>query len=78
VDPDEPEQTLWAAEDSFEGDFPPVKRNLKGRFGSDLDDYEAVSFDFGKGKVGWSLLTVYVLMKSGDLFAITPVIPKSR
>jgi hypothetical protein len=53
------------------------KKNLKGVFGIDLDEFEAVSFAFGNSldDVGWSRFAVYGLMKSGDVFAFAPFVP---
>ncbi|EGF79635.1 hypothetical protein BATDEDRAFT_89031 [Batrachochytrium dendrobatidis JAM81] len=64
------------------------------RFGSKMDDGEAVSFCFGvdqsmldheydendkmtrsKSAASWSPFTVYVLMRSGDIFSVCPVAP---
>ncbi len=43
----------------------------------DAADREVASFAFGKGKADWGPLTVYAVMKSGDVYAICPYLPKN-
>ncbi|KAJ3383898.1 hypothetical protein HDU84_003301 [Entophlyctis sp. JEL0112] len=58
---------------------PPSKTKSKGRFGIDCDEREAVSFAIprkGDQFAGWNSLTVYGLMKSGDIYAVCPFAPR--
>jgi nucleoporin NUP82 len=79
VDAEEPLQTL---------SFLPLKSRIKrsNTFGANGPDYyEPISFAFGcpagetasgcRGWSDWTPLTVYGLMRSGEIFALCPVIP---
>ncbi|KAI0375777.1 hypothetical protein BV20DRAFT_16076 [Pilatotrama ljubarskyi] len=67
VDADEPQQTL---------SFVPEKK--KSSFDAeDASEREVASFTFGKGKADWGPLTVYAAMRSGDIYAICPYLPKN-
>ncbi|KAH9899737.1 hypothetical protein C8Q73DRAFT_639428 [Cubamyces lactineus] len=67
VDADEPQQTL---------SFVPEKK--KSSFDAeDAAEREVASFSFGKGKADWGPLTVYAVMRSGDIHAICPYMPKN-
>ena len=64
-DAEEPQQTL-----SF------VPDRVVGRFSvEDPASHEAVSFCIGKGVADWSPLTVFTLMKNGDVWAMSPFLP---
>ncbi|KAF9973191.1 hypothetical protein BGZ73_003602 [Actinomortierella ambigua] len=41
------------------------------------DDDEAASFCFGTKSSEWGLMTVYALMQNGDIYSMTPVLPKN-
>ncbi|KAI0352971.1 hypothetical protein OH77DRAFT_1497486 [Trametes cingulata] len=67
IDADEPQQTL---------SFVPEKK--KSSFDAeDASEREVASFTFGKGKADWGPLTVYAVMRSGDIYAISPYMPKN-
>ncbi|TDL29694.1 hypothetical protein BD410DRAFT_817721 [Rickenella mellea] len=67
VDPEEPQQTL-----SF------VPERKRGAFVAHDDaEREVVSFALGKGTADWGPLTMYALMKSGDVYAICPYMPQN-
>ena len=36
---------------------------------------EVASFTLGKGRADWGPLTVYAVMKSGDIYSICPYLP---
>ncbi|KAI5479721.1 nuclear pore complex, nucleoporin 88 family protein [Pseudohyphozyma bogoriensis] len=68
-DAEEPSQTISFAE--------PGHEVRKGGFsGFDEGSGEAVAFAIGEGKGDWGPLTVYCLMKSGDVAALCPFMPK--
>ncbi|KAF6762852.1 hypothetical protein DFP72DRAFT_1061098 [Ephemerocybe angulata] len=67
VDTEEPQQVL-----SF---VPPRK---SGSFAAeDESEREVTSFTLGKGRADWGPLTVYALMKSGDIYALSPYLPQN-
>ncbi|KAG0238928.1 hypothetical protein BGW42_000089 [Actinomortierella wolfii] len=41
------------------------------------DDDEAASFCFGTNSSEWGLMTVYALMQNGDIYSMTPMLPKN-
>lgn len=43
----------------------------------DESEREVTSFTFGRGKADWGPLTVYAVMKSGDIYAICPYLPQN-
>lgn len=67
IDPDEPQQTQ---------SFVPERR-ATSFMAYDTAEREATSFSFGKGKADWGPLTIYVVMKSGDIYARCPYLPKN-
>ena len=67
LDPDEPRQTT---------EFVPEKRR-SAYVALDDTEREVTSFTFGKGKADWGPLTIYALMRSGDIYAICPYLPES-
>ena len=67
MDTDEPQQVL-----SFV-----TERKKKSFYAEDLSEREVASFTFGKGQADWGPLTVYALMKSGDVYSICPYMPKN-
>ncbi|KAI0729377.1 hypothetical protein C8Q72DRAFT_778331 [Fomitopsis betulina] len=67
VDPEEPQQVL-----SF---VPDKKRN--SYLAEEGSEREVASFTFGKGKADWGPLTVYAIMRSGDIYAICPYMPQN-
>ncbi|EIN10572.1 hypothetical protein PUNSTDRAFT_100184 [Punctularia strigosozonata HHB-11173 SS5] len=67
LDPEEPQQVL-----SF------VPEKIGGRYlAQDPSEREVASFTLGRGRADWGPLTVYALMKSGDVYAICPYMPKN-
>ncbi|PCH41289.1 hypothetical protein WOLCODRAFT_100221 [Wolfiporia cocos MD-104 SS10] len=67
VDAEEPQQMLSLV---------PEKR--KNRFAADGDaECEAASFTLGKGRADWGPLSIYTIMKSGDIYAICPYMPRN-
>lgn len=67
-DADEPQQTL---------SFVPEKKKGSSFLADDGGEREAISFALGKGRADWGPLTVYVVMRSGDIYAISPYMPKN-
>ncbi|TBU46590.1 hypothetical protein BD309DRAFT_1007925 [Dichomitus squalens] len=67
-DADEPQQTL---------SFVPEKKRGSSFLAGDGGEREAVSFALGKGRADWGPLTVYAVMRSGDIYAISPYLPKN-
>ena len=55
----------------------PDRRRSNSFLAEDAADREVASFAFGKGKADWGPLTVYAVMKSGDVYAICPYMPKN-
>jgi len=43
----------------------------------DASEREVASFTLGKGKADWGPLTIYAVMKSGDVYSICPYLPKN-
>lgn len=66
-DPDEPRKLI-----DF---FPDKKRSIYAAV--DTSEREVASFTFGKGKADWGPLTIYALMKSGDIYAFCPYLPEN-
>ncbi|KAG0131875.1 hypothetical protein HOY82DRAFT_607214 [Tuber indicum] len=46
-----------------------------GGFFADGEEMEAASCCFGDGYQGWRPFTLYILMRGGDVYALTPVVP---
>ncbi|OCH90689.1 hypothetical protein OBBRIDRAFT_819148 [Obba rivulosa] len=67
VDAEEPQQVL-----SF---VPERKKNTFDA--TDTSEREVTSFTLGKGRADWGPLTIYALMKSGDIYAICPYMPQN-
>ncbi|KAJ7904339.1 hypothetical protein B0H14DRAFT_3079228 [Mycena olivaceomarginata] len=67
VDTEEPQQVL---------SFVPEKKT-KSFVAEDASEREVASFCLGQGRADWGPLTVYALMKSGDIYSICPSIPSS-
>ncbi|KAJ3550617.1 hypothetical protein NMY22_g347 [Coprinellus aureogranulatus] len=66
VDTEEPQQVL-----SF---VPPKKSSFAVE---DESEREVTSFTLGKGRADWGPLTVYALMKSGDIYSVCPYLPQN-
>jgi nucleoporin NUP82 len=66
LDTEEPQQMLT---------FVPAKKSSFAL--EDESEREVTSFTFGKGKADWGPLTVYAVMKSGDIYAICPYLPQN-
>ena len=67
VDAEEPQQVL-----SFVS-----QRKTKLYIAEDVSEREVASFTLGRGKADWGPLTVYAVMKSGDIYSICPYMPKN-
>ncbi|KAI0796551.1 nuclear pore component-domain-containing protein [Abortiporus biennis] len=67
LDTEEPQQVL---------SFVPEKKS-KSFVAEDPTEREVVSFTLGKGNADWGPLSVYALMKSGDIYAISPYMPQN-
>ncbi len=68
VDAEDPLQVL---------SFVPDKKLGRSYLAEDPADREVASFDLGKGKADWGPLTIYAVMKSGDIYSICPYMPKN-
>ncbi|KAG7449333.1 uncharacterized protein BT62DRAFT_945513 [Guyanagaster necrorhizus] len=68
VDAEDPLQVL---------SFVPDKKPGRSYLAEDPADREVASFDLGKGKADWGPLTVYAIMRSGDIYSICPYMPKN-
>lgn len=68
VDTEEPQQVL---------SFVPEKKTSKSYLAEDPAEREVASFTLGKGKADWGPLTVYAVMRSGDIYAICPYMPQN-
>ena len=67
VDTEEPQQVL---------SFVPEK-GRKSYLAEDESERHVASFTLGKGKADWGPLSVYAGMRSGDIYAICPYMPKN-
>jgi nucleoporin NUP82 len=73
----DPEQSFYFGRDPYmaeEHEYMGKNRLLT----SDVEEMEAVSFTMGADGNAWSLVTVYGLMKSGDVYALCPILPRKR
>jgi hypothetical protein len=43
----------------------------------DPSENEVASFTIGKGRADWAPLTLYAVMKSGDIYAVCPYLPQN-
>lgn len=43
----------------------------------DDSEREVASFTLGQGRADWGPLTVYAVMKSGDIYSICPYMPQN-
>ena len=67
MDTEEPQQVL---------SFVPEKTR-KSFLAEDDAERQVASFTLGKGKADWGPLSVYAVMRSGDIYAICPYMPKN-
>ncbi|KAH9843921.1 uncharacterized protein C8Q71DRAFT_826054 [Rhodofomes roseus] len=67
VDPEEPQQVLSFVPDKKKNSF----------LADEGTEREVASFAFGKGKADWGPLTVYAIMRSGDIYATCPYMPQN-
>ncbi|KAF7301405.1 hypothetical protein MIND_00705700 [Mycena indigotica] len=67
TDADEPQQVL---------SFVPERKG-KAFVAEDASEREVASFSLGQGQADWGPLTVYAVMKSGDIYAMCPYMPKN-
>lgn len=67
-DPEEPQQVL---------SFVPNKKAGKSYIAEDPSEREVASFALGKGRGDWGPLTVFAVMKSGDIYSICPYLPQN-
>ncbi|KAI0303864.1 hypothetical protein BC826DRAFT_980012 [Russula brevipes] len=56
---------------------PDRRRSSKTFNATDSAEREVASFTLGKGKADWGPLTVYAVMKNGDVYAVCPYMPKN-
>lgn len=69
VDAEEPLQVI---------SFVPDRRRSSKTFNAiDSAEREVASFTLGKGMADWGPLTIYALMKNGDVYAVCPYMPKN-
>ncbi|KAN0132495.1 hypothetical protein V8E53_009511 [Lactarius tabidus] len=68
VDADEPLQVV---------SFVPDRKPNKSFNAVDDTEREVASFTLGKGKADWGPLTIYAVMKSGDVYAVCPYMPQN-
>ncbi|KAJ7283796.1 hypothetical protein C8J57DRAFT_1171692 [Mycena rebaudengoi] len=66
-DTEEPQQVLSFVQE----------RKTKSFVAEDTSEREVASFALGQGRADWGPLTMYALMKSGDVYAICPYMPKN-
>ena len=58
--------------------FVPERRRSSKAFNAiDSAEREIASFTLGKGKADWGPLTIYAVMKSGDVYAVCPYMPQN-
>jgi nucleoporin NUP82 len=69
VDAEEPLQVI-----SF---VPDRRRSSKSFNAVDATEREVASFTLGKGKADWGPLTLYAVMKNGDVYAVCPYMPQN-
>ncbi|KDQ64728.1 hypothetical protein JAAARDRAFT_64568 [Jaapia argillacea MUCL 33604] len=68
IDTEEPQQVL---------SFVPEKKKARSFVDEDESEREVGSFTLGQGTADWGPLTVYTLMKSGDVYAMCPYMPQN-
>lgn len=51
------------------------KKRCTGGFTADEDEMEPASCCFGAGEQGWRPFTLYILMRGGDIYALSPIVP---
>jgi nucleoporin NUP82 len=54
-----------------------ARSGLAGWSADDVDGTIATSFCLGQGKADWGPLTLYCLMRNGDIYAVCPYVPKN-
>jgi nucleoporin NUP82 len=69
VDAEEPLQVI-----SF---VPDRRRSSKSFNAVDATGREVASFTLGKGNADWAPLTLYAVMKNGDVYAVCPYMPQN-
>jgi nucleoporin NUP82 len=58
--------------------FVPDRRRSSKTFNAiDSAEREVASFTLGKGMADWGPLTIYTLMKNGDVYAVCPYMPRN-
>jgi nucleoporin NUP82 len=67
MDTEEPQQVL---------SFVPEKKT-KSYLAEDISEREVASFTLGRGNADWGPLTVYTVMRSGDVYCICPYMPRN-
>ncbi|KAI0321851.1 hypothetical protein OF83DRAFT_162519 [Amylostereum chailletii] len=68
VDTEEPTQII---------SFTSERRTSKTFNAFDAAEQEVASFTLGKGRADWGPLTIYAVMKSGDVYSVCPYMPKN-
>jgi nucleoporin NUP82 len=61
-----PDQTL---------DLYALNSRKRHTFSAEIDEMEPASCCFGSGDQGWRPFTLYILMRSGDVYALSPLVP---
>ena len=51
------------------------KRKKTSFHAGDASEREVASFTLGKGRADWGPLSIYAVMKSGDIYVICPYMP---
>ncbi|KAF9535116.1 hypothetical protein CPB83DRAFT_781213 [Crepidotus variabilis] len=67
VDTEEPQQNLAFVQERKSGSY----------MAEDDSEREVASFTLGKGRGDWGPLTVYAVMKSGDIYSYCPYLPRN-
>ena len=68
VDTQEPQQII---------SFASARKSDSSYVAEDPADHEVSSFTLGAGNSDWGPLTIYALMKSGDVYSICPYLPQN-
>lgn len=67
MDTEEPQQVLTFVSE----------KKSKSFLADDPSEREVASFALGKGRADWGPLTIYAVMKSGDIYSICPYMPQN-
>lgn len=67
MDPEEPQQVVGFA----------TEKKSRSFVAQDPSQREVASFTIGQGYADWGPLTVYAIMRSGDIYTVCPFLPKN-